>query len=250
MNKKELLPYRIDQWDSLFFKTRIARIKLQGNKKYPALHKRLVKTISCLGRNKARFLIIRLDFPNSYHEVILRKGGLKKCDEAVIFFLDCRKYVPSLPEGIRVKLCSVKDLIDICRIAEKAFFLSYLYKCGFSLSSTVDRYHSVWVVNSYKDKSSKIFVVWEKNKAVGFVILKFNKEARVAKIILIAVDKKFQRKGLGEVLVNKAIQWSRKQDIKFMFVRTQKKNKNALLFYKRLGFKTKGYDKTFFRRIT
>ncbi len=75
----------------------------------------------------------------------------------------------------------------------------------------------------------------EHNKTIaGFVLLIFNKQNLI--IDLIAIDSKYQRKGLGIKLIN-FIQSYYYKKFKKIIVGTQLNNKASLKFYKRNKFR-------------
>lgn len=54
------------------------------------------------------------------------------------------------------------------------------------------------------------------------------------------VLKAFQGKGIGHALVEYAVDYAKKEDLKTLWVAVWEKNPDALAFYQQMGFKTKG----------
>ncbi|MGC9517203.1 MAG: ribosomal protein S18-alanine N-acetyltransferase [Methanomicrobiales archaeon] len=79
-------------------------------------------------------------------------------------------------------------------------------------------------------------VAQQHNIIVGYIIfwIRFEDEGH---IISIAVDRKYRRKNVGNMLVETAIKVFKKYDIKNIKLEVRAKNKGAINFYKSLGFK-------------
>ena len=84
------------------------------------------------------------------------------------------------------------------------------------------------------------FGLFEKEKLVGFMLLKKEKNDLWIKHLL--VDKAFRRKGLGKKLIDKAFSIDKKNEMK---IKTEVLigNKDALLFFEKLGFKKVGVNR-------
>jgi len=97
------------------------------------------------------------------------------------------------------------------------------------------------------DDNKDIIVAESENKLLGFVVIhkKFTPDITVlfdreyAVIDNIAVDKEYRRKGIGKALMKKAHKWARKKGITKIELNVFEFNKNALQFYKNLGYKTR-----------
>ena len=92
-----------------------------------------------------------------------------------------------------------------------------------------------WVKNFFlKKRGNALHVIEIKNKILGFVLLIFKKNFLI--IDLIAIDKKFQNKGLGKKLID-YIEFFYFKRFKKIIVGTQSNNIQSLKFYKKTGFK-------------
>ena len=85
-----------------------------------------------------------------------------------------------------------------------------------------------------KEKMFEYFGLFEKEKLIGFMLLK--KEENELWIKHLLIDKAFRRKGLGKRLIEKAFSIAKKNKMK---IKTEVLigNKDALLFFEKLGFK-------------
>ena len=93
-----------------------------------------------------------------------------------------------------------------------------------------------WTYSDFSDflnSKSKIFYYESNNKILGFVVVNFNSDFN--EIITIAVDKIFQRKKIGKILLEYIINYFK--SIKDLYLEVAKNNYKAINFYKKNGFK-------------
>jgi Acetyltransferases len=97
-----------------------------------------------------------------------------------------------------------------------------------------ERLYTAWIDNSVNHKlADKVMVYKDAENIVGFITLK--KKTDEMAIILIAIDPKFRRLGIGGKLLSHAKKYARKEKCKKLTVATQKHNEKACLFYERFG---------------
>lgn len=85
------------------------------------------------------------------------------------------------------------------------------------------------------DKRATIDVAEADGQTAGFIAY-YKRNARHGFIWLVAVDKNFRGRGLGEQLVIRALKALRDQGAQFVTLATRTINKPALGLYKKLGF--------------
>lgn len=90
-----------------------------------------------------------------------------------------------------------------------------------------------WVKNTFSGYADKIFSVYVKDIPMGFVSLKNKSDGMY--IDLIAVHREFRGRGLGQALIQKAIDYAYQHDKK-LFVVTQIENIAANRLYQKMGF--------------
>ncbi|MCM3765576.1 GNAT family N-acetyltransferase [Neobacillus niacini] len=92
------------------------------------------------------------------------------------------------------------------------------------------------------NSSSRFFFVYFNNELAGYIKVNIddaqseemgNESLEVERIY---IKSKFQKHGLGKVLLNKAIEIATERNKKKIWLGVWEKNENALAFYKRLGF--------------
>lgn len=84
-------------------------------------------------------------------------------------------------------------------------------------------------------KKRRILVI-ENNKVRGFVYYRLRRD-KTGIIYDIAVDRSQQGKGLGEKLIDELKCWSWLYGMKSIRLKCSKRNKSALSFYKKMGFR-------------
>lgn len=84
---------------------------------------------------------------------------------------------------------------------------------------------------------AEIFFAKLDNKIVGLVAIYANDmKTKVAHIPLVVIAKNVQRKGVGKVLLQEAINFSKKQDMKSIWLFVHEDNLAAISFYNYFGF--------------
>ena len=249
MKKKWLFLLRLDKWDSYFFKTPIARLSISGRRKYRSLNEQIEKLIEKAKAARVGYLVIKLEHPRLSYEKALLKFCMRKCGESIELVCTHPRLVDEGPlAGCTIRFFKRQDQKSVSQIAKDAFRRSYLYKCGFAARSQVDRYHSKWIENLSKKRGCRIFVAELGGKVIGFIALNTNLAKKKARIILIAIHKKYRGRGYGGLLIKACLGWAATRN-KSIYVKTQKNNLRSLTLYRKMGFKEIKRDKIFFKNF-
>ena len=91
---------------------------------------------------------------------------------------------------------------------------------------------------SYNDRMAKAVYATSGNKMVGFFTIKRKPNSDTCSLHAIGVEPKFQGKGIGKLLLKKAVKYSKSLGFKFMDLGVFKHEKVAFQMYKKFGFKT------------
>lgn len=250
MEKRVLLPLKLDAWDSHFFNTAIAKVQLSGRTKDPRLSEKLSALKSLANKKRIAFLVIKVNDPTAFYKRNIVSQGFREFGESVDLVLRCPRVMHAKAHGdYRVRPFHAKDKNGIRAIARDAFRLSYLYRCGFGTRESVDRYHSFWAENLSKDRNSRMFVAQKDDRIVGFVGMNVNARKKQGRIILIAVDKRFRGYGIGSALIRECIARADEERLGSIYVKTQKNNIRALAVYKKMGFREVICDRVFCKKI-
>ena len=95
--------------------------------------------------------------------------------------------------------------------------------------------YQIWIKKSCEDPSTTVLTAEYKNKIVGFITFSHAHE-EISNIGLVAIDKSYQRLGIGKSIMNECIHLAFKQKKTRISVATQLNNQPAIKFYERLGF--------------
>jgi ribosomal protein S18 acetylase RimI-like enzyme len=133
-------------------------------------------------------------------------------------------------ENLYIRAGQQSDIKKIVKIFREEY-KKYPYNEKWGEKTALDK------IKDYS-KSSKIFVVELEDRVVGFIILHTHlwDDGEVGFIDEIIVTEKFQGKGLGKLLMNKAEEYFRKNKIKRYELMSSTKSK-AFKFYQKIGFK-------------
>lgn len=91
------------------------------------------------------------------------------------------------------------------------------------------------LLKEFKNKFSKIWILKEKEKIIGYLI--FRKIEPEIEILRIGIKKEYQKKKAGTQLMEKLIKLAKEKEIKKIFLEVKVSNLPAYNFYKKLGFK-------------
>jgi ribosomal protein S18 acetylase RimI-like enzyme len=64
----------------------------------------------------------------------------------------------------------------------------------------------------------------------------------MGRVVNVAVDRGYRRRGIGRALMRHARQWAREQGLRLLQVEATTKNYPALCFYQKLGFQFCGFN--------
>lgn len=121
-----------------------------------------------------------------------------------------------------------EDLEEVAKIADESLQENY----------SIDFLLYLWQINP------EGFMVAEKDgKVVGFIVsIKEGKEK--LRILMLAVDKKFRRKGIGKSLLRELL--IKYPETRKVVLEVRSDNKEAINFYKKQKFKIKGKIEDFY----
>lgn len=93
-----------------------------------------------------------------------------------------------------------------------------------------------------KNKTHKIYGLFEDNKMVGFGILKFLPKETMKTVCQfgIVISDLSQGKGYGKILSKHMISWAEKNNFKKIWLTVYSDNERAIKLYTQLGFQTEG----------
>ena len=102
-------------------------------------------------------------------------------------------------------------------------------------------HHEVWYENSLKNKNRYIWIIENKNMAIGQLRFDINEDDKLC-FIDIYIDKEHRKNNFGQKAINQAIDFiSQKYTLDYIIALVLKKNIKSLNFFYSLGF-GKYYD--------
>jgi ribosomal protein S18 acetylase RimI-like enzyme len=249
-NLKGALLLSYDEYDSGFFGARIGKIAYYGGEVSPEGYGHLFQPLLTeASREGYSYLFFKIPGVFSSTKEAAESHGFTPCGTNVDLSLDLKNSEPEeAPSfGHKVRVAGKEDEENLKAIAECAFRRSRFYNVDFIDQAAADRYHGEWIMNLMKDENSTVFAVEESGEVAGFLAIKTGTDRKTGRIILVAIDEKKRRKGLGQSLLRHAIDWSRDK-VDTLYVKTQEDNIPAIRFYERNGFRMFereiGYHKT------
>lgn len=177
------------------------------------------------------FLYTKIDHRNNEKIINLKKKNFKFINKSILF----KKKISRSEQNIsNIRKAKKKDKVLIQKIAIKNLNTS-----RFNLDNKTKKYaeliKSEWINNFFKKKrGDELYLIEYSNKIAGFILLLFDKKK--VTIDLIAIDKKYQKKGFGTNLI-KFVETLYYGKFNYINVVTQSNNKNSLIFYKKNNFK-------------
>jgi dTDP-4-amino-4,6-dideoxy-D-galactose acyltransferase len=212
---------RLD-WDSNFFGYEIGKIVVGPKNKF---------RIGALKDNNYKLIYVFSEEPIEINQLIL-------VDIKVGF----HKWINEDKKGFAFKnrcepfnLCK-HDLNKLENLAiESGKYSRFKLDSNFQ-KNEFERLYLEWIYQSYQKKMALEVLVYSVDEVLAGFITITNKSETLTDIGLVAVDPKFQGKGIGGVLVEAAEKYSFVNGYKEIQVVTQEDNKNALKLYQKNGF--------------
>ncbi len=138
---------------------------------------------------------------------------------------------------VRIEQMRMEDLDDVM-IIEKASFITPWTRGMFI--EELGSHHSVCLVAKMLDESGS----GEKSKIIGFICSYFILDE--IHILNIAVHPSYRRKGIAGLMMKEIIKKGYERGSRCIFLEVRVKNKAAIRFYEKLGFKVIGVRKGYY----
>ncbi|AIJ05482.1 GCN5-related N-acetyltransferase [Methanocaldococcus bathoardescens] len=175
-------------------------------------------------------------------------GSLKSILDDFFRCQNAAMEVYNLIKTYTIRNVTKDDLDDFLELYYKAYrgFDKYYYK-----KKKWVRWYFKWLMKRDEDG---FFVCEINGKPIGFIACDCNwisniEKREVAEIHEIFVDPDFRGRGIGTALINKAIEYAKKNGRNIVELWVGVENKNAIEFYKKLGFEKKEIVKEWLRMV-
>lgn len=226
------------EWDSDFFCKNIAYLypkRLRESIVKFAFKKCQEEDIDCL------YYLCNCHDPESVR--IAEEYGFHFVDIRLTYemSIDPDSYVHNLTQidDLQIRESCPKDIPVLSKIAQTSYMHSRYYFDRHFSTEHCQRFYRDWIVKSTKGKFDDIvFVTLIHDQVAGFISCQ-KTTPNMGKIGLVGISQDFQGQGLGRHLVQKAIEWFRKENLPFVEVVTQGRNLNAQKLYQSCGFTSK-----------
>jgi len=231
-------------WDTKFFKRKIGELKASTQSQHE------IKTALKLAEEEGyQYLICRIQSQKTLFIKTLETLGFYLSDIGVTWEIETDHFSSrNLRENpVTVtkspRIATVRDISMLKSMIKSLFPDSRFYNDPFFSKKEADNLYQAWIENSVTGHAADIvFLI----PFVGFIACR-RPAPDEGEIPLIGVKKGYRGKGIGKALIYEAIYWFKKQNVRFVRVRTQLENINAMNFYANSGFHIREYDMVFAR---
>lgn len=234
MNLVEYLP-----WDSSHFRHRIGRVvpdALSQSELHAVLTWALDEQIECL------YYLVGANQIEAVH--LAEQAGFRFMDIRITLeqdlgtelVVDQLKSKPA--KGINFRRAEGVDIPELEGIAQMSFALSRFYSDpNFSAASCAEMYR-LWLVNNFHSARHAVLVAEHADQIAGFVTLSLPPIGGISEIGLFGIHPSVQSQGLGQNLLQYALEWLKSCGRNRVRVVTQGANLGAQRLYQRGGFIT------------
>ena len=121
------------------------------------------------------------------------------------------------------------EFVQLKSLNDIEYCLRKFYKLIPNLQNRIDLKEYAVKLTTYAD----VFVLKDKNKLIGFAAIYINDNIKQAYRSIIGIQKAYQHKGYGQILMNFCIEKCRVTGMKSLRLEVDKDNKRALEFIKK-----------------
>jgi len=202
-------------------------------------------------KNKAKFIQCKLDSRNIYVAQVLEEFGFRLASTDITFLRDTT-LVEQKPHNYLISLCNEGDVDYLYTMSKETYRTTRFHNDPKISKEQANEMQALWIKNCYYQKlADEIIVIKDGKDICGYVAcgivknISFSGNKKIGRIILITVDKKFQGKGIGSIVIRESLKWFKNQGCAFVAVGTQLINIPALKFYQKNGFKVESTTLSF-----
>lgn len=232
-------------WDSKHFDLNIGKLVLQlfsskiGIESHRYLFQKVIEEASL---QKLDLIILRISLDQFSTIQVLEKLGAITTDYLLQFYINPKNGIRPITSSFYGKVVegNKKDEKALMKLSRKVFKINHFYA---DLNLPRDRcaeLYAKWVSNCLKNLDCKIFVSKKDDGEItGFIACEMKEVENSYKygiISLIAVKNEYAGKGIGSLLVTKALEWFSNYT-NSVYVGTSAANIPAIKLYEKFGFK-------------
>jgi len=191
----------------------------------------LSKNIHSAQNEKYKLLYLKCENTLDETEIISNNGFL--ADTKVIFVRDMDIIKPPYYDVTLYDSLSLSN--DLLELAYQSGEYSRFFTDKKFINDEFKKLYYIWIERSVKKEiADHVLVCYDKEKIIGLLTLKFINDR--SDIGILAVDRNYRGKRIGESLIVKALQMSKDAGCSTIQVATQRENNVACNFYSKQGF--------------
>ncbi|HEK9098830.1 GNAT family N-acetyltransferase [Bacillus pfraonensis] len=145
---------------------------------------------------------------------------------------------------INIKKCTLEDLRKLQEISYETFNETFKHQNSLeNMKAYLERaFNLKQLEKELSNISSQFFFICFNNEVAGYLKVNTNNAQseemgdESLEVERIYIKNKFQKHGLGKYLLNKAVEIAMERNKKKIWLGVWEKNKNAIAFYKKMGF--------------
>ena len=144
---------------------------------------------------------------------------------------------------MEIRLVTIDDLNALQEISTTTFLDAFGYaNTEKDMQSYLEESRSVESLRQQLEEDSEFYFLQDQQSTVGYLKLNFGKSQTEKNLTdsievqQIYVIKEYQSKGLGKLLMDKAIERGKEKGLKYVWLGVWEHNPRAIEFYEKLGF--------------
>lgn len=241
MNLSSPAPCELLSWDTEFFGCRLARVC--GNTLRPELAAQVDDW--CLSnRIRGLYFLSRSDDPMTIK--IAEQHGFGLVDIRVTFDLALTKtHWPPQPNPsaeISIRPVQADDLPGLQAMARTGHGDTRFFSDSHFPRQRVEELYSTWITLESQGRAQMVFVAAAGRQPMGYVSCHLDGKNQKGQIGLIGVAQEMRGQGVGQSLIQAAMDWFCDQGAQEVKVITQGKNQGAQRLYQKCGFQSRNLE--------
>jgi len=220
------------EWDSTFFNRRIGR--LLGNRLTP---ERLRTALDWTRAERIDCLYFLADSDDAQTIRLAEANGFRLVDIRVTLEHPLVTVSTAAEAAPNIRLARLEDVAALCAIAKVSHRAGRFYSDP-EFRPRSDALYETWIEKSCNGYADAVLVAEAEQQAAGYLSCHLSRDGE-GSIGLVAVDSRFQGRGLGSQLVTESLHYFRTNGMSRASVVTQGSNSASQRLYQACGFRTR-----------
>jgi dTDP-4-amino-4,6-dideoxy-D-galactose acyltransferase len=227
------------EWDTAFWGFRVARVR--GERLDPTT---VAEIHEWCRRNDIRCLYFLGRVDDAVSTGLAEDNGFRLVDVRVEFHRSTgtartgyfARTSPGSP--VIVRFARSEDYQALQSIARTSYRDTRFYYDGNFPRHLCDLLYETWIRRSCEGYADLVLVAELGNEVVGYISCHLDDASKAGRVGLVGVSHRAQGKGIGSMLVSRAVAWFEARGARDVYVVTQGRNYGAQRLYQRSGFVT------------